>query len=292
MTLKDIGLALLVPLCWGLGFTMAKPAIAHFPPLFIMTITYAGNAVLIALIWRGPRRTPHWAGALIASCSATIQGALIFYGYQFISASLSNLIVQTQVPAAVLFGWLLLGEKLNLRKIAGIAIAFAGVVMILGLPEEPPPLWPVVLIIAGGAVWALGQVFARKFGRDDGILLLRTISMHAAPQLLLATLLLEKGQLESLRTATPFEWIAAGCFAFIGFFCAYALWYTVLRRNRVDEVMPFMLLMPIVGVFIAWAVLGEPLTIANLAGGAVILIGVATVIGFPARQPRVAEACS
>jgi O-acetylserine/cysteine efflux transporter len=284
MTYRDIFLAILVPICWGLGFTMAKPAIEHFPPLFTMLVAYGINAALISAIWRTPQKTPHLHVALITAFVVTIQGALIFYGYQHVSASVCTLVIQIQVPAAVLFGWLLLKEELSLRKMFGITLAIAGVVIVVGLPKETPPLVPLAMIIAGACAWSFGQVLSRKFSRDGGLVMLRAISLHAVPQLVITGLLLESGQMEAMLTATLFQWLAFGIFAVIGFFVAYSLWYTLLSRNRIDEVMPFVLLMPIIGVLSAALVLGEPVTFANLAGGAVILTGVAIVSGL--RLPK------
>lgn len=287
MTYRDMLLAVLVPICWGLGFTMAKPAIDHFPPLFTMLVAYGINAALIGAFWRENQKTPHLHVALITAFVVTIQGALIFYGYQHVSASVCTLVIQIQVPAGVLFGWLLLKEELSLRKMLGITLAIAGVVIVVGLPTETPPLIPLAMIIAGACAWAFGQVLLRKLSQDSGLVILRAISIHALPQLLIAGYFLETGQMEAMQTATLFEWMAFGIFAIIGFFVAYWLWYTLLSRNRIDEVMPFVLLMPVVGVFSAAAILGEPVTFANLAGGAVILTGVAIVSGL--RLPKFSQ---
>lgn len=288
MRAKDIGLATLVPLCWGFGFTMAKPAVEHFPPMFTMLVAYLVNAVLISLIWRAPQKTPHLHVMLITAFVVTIQGALVFYGYQHVSASVCTLVIQIQVPFAVLFGWLLLKEELSPRKMIGTGIAIAGVVLVVGLPDETPPLVPLLMILGGAGAWAFGQVLSQKLSRDSGLVLLRAISLHALPQLLLAGYLMETGQIEAMATATMFDWAAFGIFAVVGFFVAYSIWYTLLSRNRVDEIMPFVLLMPVFGVFAAAIVLKEPVTAANIIGGGVILLGVAIVSGL--RWPGVNSA--
>ncbi|MDP4822978.1 MAG: DMT family transporter, partial [Aestuariivirgaceae bacterium] len=160
----------------------------------------------------------------------------------------------------------------------------AGVAVVVGLPKQTPPLVPLLMIITGGAAWAFDQVLSRKLSRDSGPVLLRAISLHALPQLILTGLVLESGQMEAMLTATRFQWLAFGIFAIVGFFVAYSLWYTLLSRNRVDEVMPFVLLMPVIGVLSAALVLGEAVTLANLAGGTVILLGVGIVSGL--RLPK------
>jgi drug/metabolite transporter (DMT)-like permease len=80
MTRRQILLALLPPLFFGTGFTIAKPAVTHFPPLFMMLMVYGGIAVVLALTQREKLKTP-WASIfLIAAFSVTIQGALLFWG--------------------------------------------------------------------------------------------------------------------------------------------------------------------------------------------------------------------
>ena len=58
MTRRQILLALLPPLFFGTGFTIAKPAVTHFPPLFMMLMVYAGIAVVLGLTHRDRLKTP------------------------------------------------------------------------------------------------------------------------------------------------------------------------------------------------------------------------------------------
>ena len=284
MTPKDIVRAALVPVCWGFGYTMAKPAIDHFPPLFMVGITYLANFLVINALWPSRTSTPHWHVMLMTSCVVTIQAALGFYGYRHVSASLAILVVQVQVPIAVLFGWWLLKEDLSPARALGIAVAFAGVALVVGLPTQPPPWLPVAMLLTGAGVWGFGQVLVKKLSRDAGLPLLRAISLHAVPQCLLASLLLEGGQWEAIRSANALQWAGFLSFSVVGFFCGYVLWYSVLSRNRIDEVTPYVLLMPVVGVFAAVLVLGERLTAPILIGGAIVMLGVAIVSGL--RLPR------
>jgi len=152
--------------------------------------------------------------------------------------------------------------------------------MVIGLPEETPPLLPVALIIAGAFAWALGQVLARKLGRDDGLRFLRASAVASVPQLLLATLVFESGQIAALQTASFTQWAALLFVGVIGFYAAYAAWYALLRQCRMDEVAPFVLLMPVFGIASAFLVLGESIAPAQTAGGIIILAGLAVVSGL------------
>lgn len=280
MTPRQILLALVPPACWGVGFTIAKPAVAQFPPLFLMLLVYGAIAIWLTLRDRTRIETSWPRMLLISSLAVTIQGALIFIGLRSLPATTASLVLQIQVPMAVILGWLVGGEMLGLRKSIGTLIAIAGVAMVIGLPEETPPFIPVALIIAGAFAWALGQVLARKLGRDDGLRFLRASAIAALPQLLLATILFESGQIATLRTASFTQWAALLFAGAVGFYAAYAAWYALLRQCRMDEVAPFVLLMPVFGIATAFLVLGEPIAPAQIAGGIVILAGLAVVSGL------------
>jgi O-acetylserine/cysteine efflux transporter len=108
------------------------------------------------------------------------------------------------------------------------------------------------------------------------------MTLYAAPQLLVASLFLETGQLESLRTATVDVWVAVLVLAIGGYVVAYSIWYGLMQRYRVDQVTPFALLMPLVGVLAGAILLGEHLSLWIVLGGIVVLGGLAVTLREPA----------
>ncbi len=283
MTRRQILLALLPPLFFGTGFTIAKPAVAHFPPLFMMLMVYGGIAIVLGLTQREKLKTPLASIIAISAFAVTIQGALLFWGLrsEAMPATAANLILQIQIPFAVLLDWLIMKERLDIKKAAGTALAILGVAIVIGLPEEAPGLVPTIMIIAGAFTWSLGQVLARKLGKDSGVGLLKANAFGSVPQLALATLLLEQGQWQSVVGATWLEWSMLAFVGVVGFYLAYMCWLTLLKQCRMDEAAPFILLMPVVGIVTAAVVLGESVSLEQVIGGAVILAGLAVVSGFP-----------
>ena len=199
----------------------------------------------------------------------------MFWGLRGVEATTANLVLQTQVPMAVFLGWLVAGEELNLRKIMGTMIALVGVAIVIGLPEQRPALLPVTLIILGGFFWAFGQVLARKLSQDSGIMLLKANALMGIPQLILATAIFESGQWQSITSAGSIEWATLAFVGFVGFYLAYIAWFSLLRRCRMDEAAPFVLLMTPIGLLTAVIVLGERMSGAQLLGAAVLLLGLA-----------------
>jgi len=285
----DILLALIVPVLWGFGFAIAKPTVEHFPPLMLMAMTYGITA--LCLCRRIPSiKTPFLTMNLLAIFIATLQAGLIFYGLKGLPASTAVLLLQSSVPFSVLFAWPMAGEKPTVARLVGMAISFAGIVVIVGAPEAASDWLPAMLMLAGAAVWAIGQAGAKRLSRDDGTTLTAAISLYALPQMILASAVLESGQWAALTSAAPADWARFAVFSLFGFVIAYTIWYSLLTRYRVDQVTPISLLMPVVGVISGVLMLGETLTIAEVIGGAIVMAGLAVVVLAPGPAPAPAEA--
>ena len=104
------------------------------------------------------------------------------------------------------------------------------------------------------------------------------MSAIAAPQLLVMSLLLETGQKQALLNASLSDWLALLALALGGFVAAYSIWYSLLRTYRVDQIAPFILLMPVTGILTAFLFLGERPSLSALGGGVIILAGLGLVV--------------
>jgi O-acetylserine/cysteine efflux transporter len=281
MTPRSFGLACLPPILWALSYVFAKPAVAHFPPLFMVALAYAASAVILS-----PKtlhsRTPWWAMFAIAAFGGSIQSALIFWGLKGLPAATAILVVESQVPFAILCAWLLCGERPQFRRMIGVAIVFIGIVFVAGAPEAIDALWPLAAVLLGTLSWGVSQAMIRLLGRDDGPTTIGALTAYAAPQLLVASLLFERGQIEALRSASLTVWTAVLVLALGGYVVAYSIWYALMKRYRVDQVTPFALLMPVVGVLAGALFLSERLSASSLFGGAIVFGGLI----FATIEPR------
>jgi O-acetylserine/cysteine efflux transporter len=283
---KTLFLAIAAPFCFGMGFTLAKPAVAHFPPLMLVLCAYIFIAIVTLITVRRPFQTPWYHALLITSFAVTLQGALVFQGVKGLESTTANLLLQMQVPAAVALGWLVLGERLTSQKAVGTLIAIAGVVIIIGLPQEKPPLIPALSIIAGGVFWAFGQVLIRKFSKDDGELTLKANAILGVPQLLVATWFLEQGHWQAITTATCVEWSTLAFVCVVGFYGGYLAWFALLKRTTMDEAAPWILMMTPIGLVAAVVILGERMTLVQIVGALILMTGLAIVNGIGVPRNR------
>ncbi len=284
MSFRDVILAIAVQAIWGVGLTLMKPTMGAFPPLLFIALVYATIATVFTPI-TAKSTTPFWRMTLIAAFGGSVQSGLLAIGLSLIPASTSNLLLQLTVPLAILLSWIARIDKPDLRNGLGSVVALAGVAMVIGAPGETAS-WLGISAVAGCALsWAGSQILIRLLCKDSGLVFYTAMSRHAWPQALLASLILERDQLGWIARASLGDWFGLVAIAMIGFAAGYALWYQLLKRNRIDQLLPFTLLMPPFGVATSVIVLQEPLPVTLIAGGVVILAGLAIIV-WPSRRRR------
>lgn len=288
MKVQDVLLAVAVAVIWGMGFIVAKAAMSHFSPILLMALRFSLTALVLVWIFRPPWhlfRQLFW----ISLVSAALQYSLTFNGVSGIDASTAALLVQLEVPFGLLLAWLVLGDRISMRQALGIGIAFGGALLIIGEPKLQGDLIYAFMVIGGAFTWAVGQIMIKRLGDVGGFRLISGVAVFATPQLYVASLLLESDHLRQIESASPNAWAAVVYLGLIMTALGYAIWYHLLGRYSVNQVMPFLLLLPVTSVFGGIFFLGESLTLKIALGGALAIVGVAMItiqrFRFLARTP-------
>ncbi|MDB4598480.1 EamA family transporter [Candidatus Pseudothioglobus singularis] len=277
MNSKQILLALIVPITWGLGFTLAKIGMEQFSALLIMSIRF-GIAGLV-LVWF---TKPPWGHMreifVVALIGSTIQYGLTYNGLKGIDASTAAILVQLEGPILALMGTILLKEKLGLTRALGMGFAFLGVFIIAGEPRLDGHIDSVILLVAGSTVWAVAQIMISRLKGLSGITILAWVAIMATPQMLIASLIIEDGQWQAITTASLVDWSIIFYLAFIMTVVGYSVWYHLLSSVDVSKVSPFLMLLPITSIIAGMILLDEKLTLSMIIGGLMIMTGVASTL--------------
>ena len=277
MTSKQILLALIVPITWGLGFTLAKIGLEQFPTLLIMSIRF-GIAGLV-LVWF---TKPPWGHMreifMVALIGSTIQYGLTYNGLRGIDASTGAILVQLEGPILALMGVFLLKEKLGITRALGMGLAVIGVIIIAGEPRLDGQLDSVLLLIVGSAVWAIAQIMVSRLKGISGITILAWVAIMATPQMLIASLIIEDGQWLAITTASYIDWSIILYLALIMTVLGYSVWYHLLNSVDVSKVSPFLMLLPITSIIAGMILLDEKFTSSMAIGGLMIMAGVASTL--------------
>jgi O-acetylserine/cysteine efflux transporter len=275
---SDILIAVFVACIWGLGFTVAKAALADFPPIFLMALRFTVTA--LALVWF-VRPPMGYMGrvALISLVGAGVQYSITFTGLKGLDASAAIIIIQLEPVYASLLAAIFLKDMIGWRRAFGMAIAFSGVLILAGAPTIQGAYVSAAMVGSGSLLFAAGQVMTKALkGAVGGFQLTAWVAVFAVPQLFLATFLFEDSHRTHLRDADAVVWVAILYLGLIMTALGYGLWYRLVNKYSINLVMPFTLLLPIVTVLSAIMLLDERPRPIVLLGGAVTIIGVAVII--------------
>jgi len=156
-----------------------------------------------------------------------------------------------------------------------MVLAFGGVGLIAGEPRLDGSLPFVLMVMTGALTWAVGQLMIRKLREVNGMTMLAWVSVFAAPQMLVASLVLETGQIEAVAKANIEQW---GIVLYLGLIMTaigYSAWYTLVKSVPFSSIGPFLMLTPVTTLIFGYFVIGEEFTVTMAAGSVLVLGGVA-----------------
>lgn len=277
--------ALFAVVVWGASFIATKMAVGEAAPVTVVWLRFAmGIAVLGAVVVaRGQLAVPsrsdlaYFAG--LGFLGITFHQWLQSNGLVTAQASTSAWIVASTPIFMALLGWLVLREKLGLTATLGIAVAAFGVLLVVSrgdLSAVAAGRFGTrgdLLVLVSSPNWAVFSVLSRKgLRRYPSALMMFWVMLTGW---LLTTVLFFAGPGPAdLASLTARGWAAV---LFLGVVCsgaAYVFWYDALRELPASEVGAYLYIEPLVAVGVAAALLAESVTLAALAGGFAILLGV------------------
>ena len=278
---------LLLCCIWGSTWLFIKLGLRDLPPatfaaarfLLASSILFAiAKARRVAL----PRERSEWSLLLKTGVLAfTLNYGLVFWSEQHISSGLAALL-QATIPA---FGMLIAhvylpGERLDARKMAGVLLGIFGVGVVFSnqLGSEGSMALAGSAGIALGAAcaaWANVLVKARGTKLDPAVLAACQMVCGLVPLALFG--LAFEGNPLKMRW-TPLAVVCLLYLTLVGSVAAFLLYYWLVRKVDVTKTMLIALVTPLAAVLLGMVTLNERLTWRTVAGGALIMSGVALAV--------------
>lgn len=276
MSFRHAPLALTVIVLRGLNYLAAKVAVAEIPPIFALFIRFVLVSGLVLPFVRFPRGRFRRV-AVLSTVLGTLHFSCFFLGLKGIDSGTAAIIPQLQVPLSSMLAAFVLGDRLGGRRLAGMAVAFVGALVVVGRPRFEGGMVSVLILIAGSLAFAVANILIKRLGPIDGFQLNGWMAFLALPRLLLVSPVFERGQIAAAVNASPAAWAGVLYSAVMSTLAAYGPWYWLLARHDVNQVVPFMPPLPFVSVAAGVLVLGEPPTAALAGGGSLTVVGVGVI---------------
>lgn len=275
MSPKDLLLALVVIIVWGLNFVVIKIGLHDMPPMLLGALRFMLAAFPAILFIKRPQIPLRWL--LLYGLTISLgQFAFLFYAMSVgMPAGLASLVLQSQAFFTLLFAALFLGERLRMANLFGLLVAAAGLLLIGLQGDRLMTLAGFFLTIGAASMWALGNIVTRKLGKVNLVGLVVWGSLvPPLPFLALSWLLEGPEAIEAALRGINLDSILVLIYlAFGATILGYGLWSRLLSRYPASQVAPFSLLVPVVGLTSSALLLDEHLGPLQVLGALLVMLG-------------------
>ena len=265
---------------WGSSFVAIKFAYTTYPPLTLAVVRFIVATVILGGLTLLPKNRVKLQKKdifTVAICGFTgimLYAVLQNIAMQWTSASSATLIIASYPIITLLMESIIYKKKLSAIKIVAILIAIVGVVILSYVKSEARvegELFGIILFIIAGIGWAVYNFMMKRVVNHYPPITLQFYTTLFGTIFLLPLALFERAQWQQ-PTLLSFSMMM-----FLGVFCsvvAYLLYNRGLTTMAPSTVTSMLNLMPIIGVFFSWLLLGEQVTLRKIIGGAIVIFGV------------------
>ncbi|MBT2791036.1 EamA family transporter [Paraburkholderia strydomiana] len=277
MSPRDLLLALIVVIAWGVNFVVIKVGLHGVPPMLLGALRFMLAAFPAIFFVKRPQLQWRWLLAYGTTISLGQFAFLFSAMYVGMPAGLASLVLQAQAFFTLIFAAFFLHERFRLPNVAGLLIAAAGLALIGMQGGHAMTLAGFLLTLCAACSWALGNIVTKKVGKVDLVGLVVWGSLIPPLPFLALSYALEGPQriAAALSGISAMSIFAIVYLAFIATLIGYGLWSRLLSRYPASQVAPFSLLVPIVGLASASLFLDERLSGAQIAGAVLVMAGLA-----------------
>ncbi|WP_417458359.1 DMT family transporter [Kordiimonas sp.] len=290
MKLLDILLVILIAIVWGVNFVAVKYAVADFSPMVANCVRFI--AVVIVLL---PflRVVP---GRMVDVALAAITLGVVHFGAVFWAMELSDgvgsvaIASQLNVPFSTILAVIVLRETVGWKRVAGIALSFAGV-LALGLDPTVFDYWQGLLMMTFAALmYSVSAILMRRLKDVRAVTTQAWVGVAGVIGSALLSLTFEDGQVEMVKSAGLMAWMGVLYSGIGSSVIGHGGANYLLRKYEVSVVSPYFLMTPVAAVLAGIWIMSEEFTWRMALGGALTLLGVLIVtLRNNARSTKVAE---
>lgn len=282
MEAKWITVTAVAPVVWGANYVVTRQLLPADVPLWGSALrALPAGLVLLAVARSLPRGIWWWRSAVLGTLNVGAFFLLVYLAAQLLPSSVAASVMALAPLTIAGFAWLLVAERLTSRVLGGAVAGIVGVLLLVG--GAGGRIDPAGVLASATALLlsSAGAVLAKRW--SDGTPLLATTAWQlvAGGSVLTVVAAIVEGAPPALDAGS-----AAG-FAFTSLVAtalAYVCWFAGLARLRAATVGVVGLLNPVAGVLLGALVAGERFTLAQVAGIALVLVGILAATGRGSRE--------
>jgi drug/metabolite transporter (DMT)-like permease len=278
---------------WGGSFLFIGIAVKELPSLLIVfarVIIAAAVLLPVHFLMQGalPRDRRTWiAAGGMAVMNNIVPFSLIVYAQHLISAGLASVINATTPFFGAVVMAVAGAEALSGRKSAGIVIGVIGVAVLRGFSfggGEPEHIG-VLAVLAASMGYGASSLWAKK--TLGGIPPITTATCQLiCSSVMMVVIVSLFSDVSQFAQASAKTWLALIALAVLSTSLAYLLFFRIIATAGASVVLLVTMIIPVPASILAWLVLGDALTLREIAGAALIGVGLLVIDGRAVRYLR------
>ena len=278
------GLLILVTLIWGNSFIAIKHVVEHVTPLELVTVRFVPVALTFAAlllpargrqVWHMIRREG-WRLALLGLTGAVLYNTFLGWGETRVAAGTASLIIALNPAFIYTLSVIFLGERFAWHRVAGLAVAFGGLFVIIrwgsGRAVALDDVGYAFITMLAPVNWAIYTVSGKPLVERYPPLLVAGVAMMFAG--LFSLVFVRPSLLARLPVFPASFWWAVLFLAWPCTVFAFVVWFGALERMPAGRVAGFVYFVPMFAVSFGRWLLDEPVTPALAVGAAILVVGV------------------
>jgi drug/metabolite transporter (DMT)-like permease len=279
----------IVYVVWGSTYLAIRVVVETMPPLLSGGVRFmvAGAALYLVLLIRGGRvavrftRAQAVSALIIGTLLVTGGNGLVMVGELDVPSALAALIIAS-VPLWVIVYRRVAGEGIATGTLVGVGVGFVGLAVILlpaGGNDEVTSWVGLLLLCIAAPSWALGSFLSRRRELPSDPFLSTSLQMMLGG---LTSVIGGLGRGEAgdvdFGSFSSDSLIAYVYLILIGSLVAFTAYVWLLQNAPVSKVATYAYVNPIIAIFLGWAILSEEITVSIVAGAAIVVASVATIV--------------
>lgn len=275
MALPDFALLVLVCLVWAANNIVSKFVVSYMdvPPLFYAAVRFAVVAAVVFPWLRNPPR-PLWRLLTVAMLMGGGNFALMFVGLKSATPSSVAVVSQVMVPMTTVLSFLILGERLNARRAAGIAMTLAGALLVMWDPRGFRIAPGLLFVVAACFMGSLGAVMLKQMEGLKPLQMQAWVGLSSFIPLAALSAWLEPGAVQTAVAAGWPFYIAVLFSGLVVSVVGHTLYYGLIQRYEANLISPLTLMTPLATIGLGVLITKDPFDARMALGAAVAIAGV------------------
>jgi drug/metabolite transporter (DMT)-like permease len=289
MNPTEWAMLLALSVLWGGSFFFTSVALKALPPFTLVVLRVGLAALILNMVLplfglRLPLDRRVWTAFIgMGLLNNVIPFCLIVWGQTHIASGLAAILnATTPLSTVVVAHFLTAEERMTGRRLLGVFIGLAGVVVMIGpavLQGIGSNVMAQLAVLAAAVSYAFAAVFGRRFKRLGVAPMVTATGQVTASTVLLAPIALIIDRPWTLPMPGPSVWLAVLGIAALSTALAYILYFRILTSAGATNLALVTFLIPVSAIILGALVLGEHLDPRHFVGMALIGLALAAIDG-------------